>query len=131
MRGGPDHDSMHGGASDDMMNGDTGGDILFGDDGADVMWGGRGSTSQTTPPIAERRLTRRLRVRGRGGVPTSGAGIVTGGADVIDYLPEGRHRPAGMAERHRRLRRRGCRRVDCTQHSTRASTGCTAVGTAT
>ena len=88
MRGGPDHDSMHGAIGDDVMNGDTGGDILFGDDGADVMWGGRGSTNQATPD--DRGVNESLvdyLFGGHGGAANSGEGIVTGGADVIDYLP--------------------------------------------
>ena len=88
MRGGPGHDSLHGAFGDDIMNGDSGGDILFGDDGSDVMWGGRGSND---PALVDSRGTNDSLVDylfgGHGGSPTSVAGIVTGGADIIDYLP--------------------------------------------
>ena len=88
MRGGPGHDSLHGAFGDDVMNGDTGGDILFGADGSDVMWGGRGSSDINN--AADRGVNDSLVdyvFGGRGGNANAGAGIITGGADVIDYLP--------------------------------------------
>ena len=88
IRGGPGHDSLHGAFGDDVMNGDTGGDILFGADGSDVMWGGRGSSDINN--AADRGVNDSLVdyvFGGRGGNASAGAGIITGGADVIDYLP--------------------------------------------
>ena len=81
------------------MNGDTGGDILFGADGSDVMWGGRGSSDIAHRDRSRRqRLARRLRVRRPRWQPrTPAPGIVTGGADVIDYLPRVGVDPAGLA----------------------------------
>ena len=101
MRGGPGHDSIHGAFGDDIMNGDSGGDALFGADGSDVMWGGRGSENAATPDI---RGTNDSYVDylfgGRGGNPNQGAGVRTGGADIIDYLPRpaAPGRPADPAE---------------------------------
>jgi Ca2+-binding RTX toxin-like protein len=86
LRGGPDHDSMHGAAGDDIMNGDSGGDYMFGDDGSDVMWGGRGNDDGSADQGTNRVLIDRL-FGGRGGNPAVGAGIITGGADVLDYKP--------------------------------------------
>ncbi|HEY3556555.1 MAG TPA: calcium-binding protein [Kribbella sp.] len=88
LRGGPGHDTMHGAYSDDLMNGDSGGDILYGDDGADVMWGGKGSDDPANPNDrgAGDSYVDYL-FGGYGGTNTSANGIVTGGADVLDYRP--------------------------------------------
>ena len=86
MRGGPDHDSMHGGANDDLINGDSGGDFVFGDNGSDVLWGGRGNVDGSADQGTDRSLIDRV-FGGRGGNANQGAGIVTGGADIIDYKP--------------------------------------------
>ena len=96
LRGGEGHDSIHAGFGDDYANGDTGGDYVFGGRGADVMWGGRGS-----PVDAEQDLRQPSSVPegqfddrwvdylfgGRGGPSTTANGIVTGGADVLDFRP--------------------------------------------
>ena len=95
MRGGPGHDSMHGAFGDDIMNGDSGGDILFGADGSDVMWGGRGGATVATQD--DRGINDSLvdyTFGGYGGDPTQGAGIITGGADIIDYIPRAGTDPA-------------------------------------
>ncbi|WP_410790438.1 hypothetical protein [Kribbella sp. C-35] len=88
LRGGAGHDTMHGAYGDDLMNGDSGGDIVYGDDGADVMWGGKGSDDPANP---NDRGTGDAYVDylfgGHGGTGTSANGIVTGGADVLDYRP--------------------------------------------
>lgn len=88
VRGGPDHDSIHGASGDDLLNGDSGGDTVFGGDGSDLLWGGRGSANAATPDI---RGTNDSLVDyvfgGAGGNPNTGNGIVTGGADIIDYQP--------------------------------------------
>jgi Ca2+-binding RTX toxin-like protein len=89
MRGGPDHDSMHGADGDDLMNGDDWGDILYGDDGSDVMWGGRGNPDPNGDP-ADRGLNDQwvdYVFGGHGGDPSSDVGIVTGGADILDFRP--------------------------------------------
>jgi Ca2+-binding RTX toxin-like protein len=88
MRGGPDHDSMHGAFADDLMNGDSGGDILYGDDGTDVMWGGRGGDDFAN--LSDRGVNDSLVdyiFGGYGGDPAGDTGIVTGGADIIDFRP--------------------------------------------
>jgi hypothetical protein len=86
MRGGPGHDSMHGAWGDDLMNGDEGGDWLFGSDGSDVMWGGYGDASGS-PDLGENyTLVDRL-FGGHGGDPANDTGIITGGADLLDYKP--------------------------------------------
>ncbi|MEY2477885.1 MAG: hypothetical protein QOG87_3200 [Actinomycetota bacterium] len=95
MRGGPGHDSMHGGAGDDLMNGDSAGDILFGDNGSDVMWGGRGCDPAAGDACGAEGLAYRgatdeyvdYLFGGRGGSATNDAGLITGGADVLDYRP--------------------------------------------
>jgi Ca2+-binding RTX toxin-like protein len=86
MRGGPDHDAMHGAFGDDTMNGDSGGDILFGADGADVMWGGRGNPDGSEDRGVDDSYVDYI-LGGRGGDPNQNQGVVTGGADIIDYLP--------------------------------------------
>ena len=131
MRGGPDHDSIHGAFGDDIMNGDTGGDILFGADGSDVMWGGRGSPNAATP---DDRGTNESLVDyifgGRGGDPTNDVGVVTGGADIIDYLPRlGVTRRSGTTQSPPMTTWPAA--VSRCVSITRASTGSTAVGTAT
>jgi hypothetical protein len=71
-----------------VANGDNGGDIVYGDDGADALWGGRGSADVDNP--TDRGVNDSLVdyvFGGRGGAPTADQGIVTGGADVIDYRP--------------------------------------------
>lgn len=88
MKGGPDRDSMHGAFGDDLMNGDSGGDLVFGDDGADALWGGRGGDDPNN--AADRGVNDSLVdvvFGGRGGDPANDQGLVTGGADVIDYRP--------------------------------------------
>lgn len=86
MRGGPGHDSMHGAWGDDLMNGDEGGDWLFGSHGSDVMWGGFGDAAGTPELGAGYSLVDRL-FGGRGGDPANDAGVITGGADLLDYRP--------------------------------------------
>ena len=88
MRGGPDHDSMHGAFGDDLMNGDSGGDALFGADGSDAMWGGRGSDDPDNPDdrgVDDRYVD--YLFGGYGGNPKVDQGLVTGGADILDYRP--------------------------------------------
>ena len=113
MRGGPDHDSMHGGANDDLINGDSGGDFVFGDDGSDVLWGGRGNVDGSADPGTDRSLIDRV-FGGRGGNANQGAGIVTGGADIIDYKPRTTGPnidPASWVAATAPYDGRGCRRV--------------------
>lgn len=86
MRGGPGHDSLHGANGDDLMNGDDGGDWLFGADGSDVMWGGRGNPDGSPDLGEDFALVDRL-FGGHGGDPAADQGVVTGGADVLDYKP--------------------------------------------
>ncbi len=99
MRGGPDHDSMHGAFGDDLMNGDEFGDILYGDDGSDVMWGGRGSSD---PGNADARGDNDQFVDylfgGHGGDPAKNQGIITGGADILDYRPRPGTNPLAPTE---------------------------------
>ncbi|MDQ3963550.1 MAG: hypothetical protein M3277_06520 [Actinomycetota bacterium] len=100
MRGGPDHDSMHGADGDDIMNGDSFGDILYGDDGADALWGGKGSDDQSnlssrgTDPACASGPGGNCTddyldyvFGGHGGDPNQNQGVITGGADVIDFRP--------------------------------------------
>ena len=77
---------MHGGANDDLINGDSGGDFVFGDDRADVLWGGRGNVDGSADSRNRSILIDRV-FGGRGGDANQGAGIITGGADIIDYKP--------------------------------------------
>ncbi|MBW3668521.1 MAG: hypothetical protein KY443_04835 [Actinobacteria bacterium] len=89
LRGGADHDSLHGTFGDDLVNGDSGGDYVYGDDGSDVMWGGRGSNDPLN--TGDRGGTFDSLVDyvfgGHGGDPAKDAGVVTGGADILDYIP--------------------------------------------
>ena len=88
MRGGPDHDTMHGAFGDDVMNGDSGGDALFGADGSDAMWGGKGSDDPAN--LGDRGVDDRYvdyLFGGYGGSPKVDQGLVTGGADILDYRP--------------------------------------------
>jgi Ca2+-binding RTX toxin-like protein len=89
MRGGNDHDSMHGAFGDDLMNGDAYGDFLFGDDGADAMWGGTGGDGPS--PIGAKTAVNDpftdIMFGGYGGDPNLNQGIITGGADMLDYRP--------------------------------------------
>ena len=99
MRGGPDKDSMHGAFGDDVMNGDAFGDYLYGDDGADAMWGGKGSTDPGA--LSARGLDDSLvdiMFGGHGGNPNKNQGLVTGGADVLDYRPRAGTDPAEWLE---------------------------------
>jgi hypothetical protein len=61
---------------------------VYGDAGADVLWGGMGSDDPANP---NDRGTGDAYVDylfgGHGGTSTSANGIVTGGADVLDYRP--------------------------------------------
>ena len=95
MRGGDGHDSMHGGFGDDVANGDSHGDSVYGDDGADALWGGRGDPDPATP---DRRGTNDSYVDylfgGHGGNPSLNQGVVTGGADALDYRPRPGQDPA-------------------------------------
>ncbi|MEO6570140.1 MAG: hypothetical protein ABIO83_01190 [Ilumatobacteraceae bacterium] len=86
LRGGPGHDSIHGAAGDDIMNGDDGADWLFGGHGSDVMWGGRGDPSGADDRGVGYGLVDRL-FGGRGGDPANDTGVITGGADILDYQP--------------------------------------------
>lgn len=89
LRGGADHDSLHGTFGDDLVNGDSGGDYVYGDDGSDVMWGGRGSNDPAN--TADRGGAFDSLVDyvfgGHGGNPANDSGVVTGGADILDYIP--------------------------------------------
>jgi hypothetical protein len=96
IRGGQDHDSLHGGYGDDYVNGDSGGDYVFGDRGADLLWGGRGSTTVTDEDLRQPATVPEGQFDdrwvdyvfgGRGSAATTTNGIVTGGADVIDFRP--------------------------------------------
>jgi Ca2+-binding RTX toxin-like protein len=86
LRGGPGHDSMHGAWGDDLMNGDEGGDWLFGSHGSDVMWGGFGDAAGS-PDLGDGFVHVDRLFGGRGGDPANDAGVVTGGADLLDYKP--------------------------------------------
>jgi Ca2+-binding RTX toxin-like protein len=86
MRGGPGHDSMHGAWGDDLMNGDEGGDWLFGSHGSDVMWGGYGDAAGTPELGSNYELVDRL-FGGKGGDPANDTGVITGGADILDFRP--------------------------------------------
>jgi Ca2+-binding RTX toxin-like protein len=95
MRGGNDHDAMHGAFGDDVMNGDSFGDILYGDDGADAMWGGRGNPDPANPDLRGKNDEWvDYLFGGHGGDPKVGQGVVTGGADVLDYRPRPGQDPA-------------------------------------
>lgn len=96
MRGGNDHDSMHGAFGDDLMNGDAYGDFLFGDDGADAMWGGTGGDgpSPIGAKVAVNDVFTDIMFGGYGGDPNQNQGIITGGADILDYRPRPGPNPA-------------------------------------
>ena len=96
IRGGKHHDSLHGGYGDDFVNGDSGGDYVFGDRGADLLWGGRGANTvaaedlRQPASVPEGQFDDRwvdYVFGGHGSGATTTNGIVTGGADVLDFRP--------------------------------------------
>lgn len=99
MRGGDGRDSIHGAFGDDVANGDSHGDAVYGDDGADALWGGRGNPDSANP---DSRGTDDAFVDylfgGHGGDPRINQGVVTGGADILDYRPRPGQDPAAWFE---------------------------------
>jgi hypothetical protein len=91
---------MHGADGDNVMNGDSFGDIIYGDDGADALWGGKGSDDQANLSVRGTQTACSSGpgpnctddlvdyvFGGHGGSPNQNQGVVTNGADVIDFRP--------------------------------------------